>query len=89
MSEGLPPSLPPEIRMGNDIARALHHLPDDEAATAIATHLTKFWEPRMRRALIERVRAGDPRVDPLLATATMTYLGDRVDHAEVAEPSGG
>ena len=81
--------LPAEIRMGNDIARALHHLPDDDAEVAVATHLTKFWEPRMRRALVERVRAGDPRVDPLLAQATERYLAGAVDRAEVAEPSGG
>ena len=81
--------LPSEIRMGNDIARALHHLPGDEAAEAVATHLTKFWEPRMRRALVDRVRAGDPRVDPLLAQAAERYLAGGVDRAEVAEPSGG
>lgn len=81
--------LPAEIRMGNDIARALHHLPEDEAKEAVATHLTKFWEPRMRRALVERVRAGDPRVDPLLAHAAERFLAGEVDRAEVAEPSGG
>lgn len=81
--------LPPVIRMGNDIARALHHLPDDEAAEAVATHLKKFWEPRMRRALVDLVRAGDPRVDALLAAATDRYLSGQVDRAEVAEPSGG
>ncbi len=81
--------LPPVIRMGNDIARALHHLPDDEAAEAVATHLKKFWEPRMRRALVDLVRAGDPRVDALLVAATDRYLSGQVDRAEVAEPSGG
>jgi formate dehydrogenase subunit delta len=81
--------LPSEIRMGNDIARALHHLPDDQAAEAVATHLTKFWEPRMRRALVDRVRARDPRVDPLLARAAERYRAGQVDRAEVAEPSGG
>lgn len=82
-------ALPPEIRMGNDIARAMRYLPPDDASTAVATHVKKFWEPRMRRALVERVREGDPRVDPLLAVATRTYLGGHVDRAEVAEPSGG
>jgi formate dehydrogenase subunit delta len=85
MTEGLPPV----IRMGNDIARALHHLPDDEAAEAVATHLKKFWEPRMRRALVALVREGDPRVDSVLAAATERYLSGQVDRAQVAEPSGG
>jgi formate dehydrogenase subunit delta len=82
-------TLPPEIRMGNDIARALRHLPDDEAAEAVATHLKKFWEPRMRRALVDRVLAGDPRVDSVLGAAAKRYLGGQVDRAELAEPSGG
>ncbi|MDV3223261.1 formate dehydrogenase subunit delta [Intrasporangium sp.] len=82
-------ALPPEIRMGNDIARAMRHLAPDEAATAVATHVKKFWDPRMRKALTERVREGDPRIDPLLAAATVSYLGGHVDRAEVAEPSGG
>ena len=81
--------MPAEIRMGNDIARAMHHLPSEEAATAVATHVKKFWDPRMRQALVERVHAGDSRLDPLLVTATMAYLGDHVDRAEVSEPSGG
>ncbi|HEX5968742.1 MAG TPA: formate dehydrogenase subunit delta [Intrasporangium sp.] len=81
--------LPPEIRLGNDICRAFRHLPPDAAAAAVATHLKKFWDPRMRRALVERVREGDPRIDPLLAAATASYLGGQVDRAEVAEPSGG
>jgi len=82
-------AIPSEIRMGNDIARAMHHLPAEEAARAVATHLKKFWDPRMRRALVERVRAGDPRIDPLLAAATKSFLGGQLDRAEAAEPSGG
>lgn len=81
--------LPAEIRLGNDICRAFCHLPQDAAAAAVATHLTKFWDPRMRRALVDRVQEGDPRIDPLLATATRSYLSGEVDRAEVAEPSGG
>jgi formate dehydrogenase subunit delta len=67
----------------------MHHLAAEEAATAVATHLKKFWDPRMRRALVERVREGDPRIDPLLATAARSYLGGHVDRAEMAKPSGG
>ena len=81
--------LPSEIRLGNDICRAFCHLPEDAAAAAVATHLKKFWDPRMRRALVERVREEDPRIDPLLASATRSYLGGQLDRAEVAEPSGG
>lgn len=80
---------PPEIRLGTDVARALRHLPADQASEQVATHLRKFWDPRMRRALVERVRAGDPRLDPLLVAAVHAYLAGDIDTAEVAEPSGG
>jgi len=82
-------SLPPEIRMGGDVSRALAHLPPDEASEQIATHLRKFWEPRMRQALVERVRLGDDRVDPLLASAVHDFLDGDIDREEVSEPSGG
>ncbi|MGB3830115.1 MAG: formate dehydrogenase subunit delta [Ornithinimicrobium sp.] len=81
--------VPAEIRLGHDIARHLEHLPPQEAAEQIATHLRKFWEPRMRAALIARVRDGDERVDPLLASAVRDFLAGDIDRAEVAEPSGG
>ena len=71
-------AIPSEIRMGNDICRAFGHLPDDAATAAVAGHLTRFWDPRMRRAITERVREGHPDVDPLLAKAVTTHLtGDR------------
>lgn len=84
-----PAGLPPEIRLGQDITRALAHLPTEDASEQIATHLRKFWDPRMRQALIQRVREDDPRVVPLLASAVHDYLDGDIDRAEVAKPSGG
>ena len=55
--------------MGNDIARQFAHLPDAEAAAAIARHIETFWDPRMRRALEALVAAGDDSLDPLLVDA--------------------
>jgi len=82
-------ALPPEIRMGDDVSRAMAHLPRDEASEQIATHLRKFWEPRMREAIIQRVREGDDRVNPLLTSAVHDYLDGDIDREEVSEPSGG
>jgi formate dehydrogenase subunit delta len=81
--------LPSEIRMGHDIARHLAHLEPDVASEQIATHLRKFWPPRMRKTLVERVREGDERLDPLLVSAVQHYIAGDIDRAEVAEPSGG
>ena len=85
MSDGLPPV----VRLGQDLVRNFESLPPEKAATEIATHIRKFWEPRMRRELVGLVREGDARVPPLLARATKDLVDGEIDRAEVTEPSGG
>ncbi|HLW72340.1 MAG TPA: formate dehydrogenase subunit delta [Candidatus Binataceae bacterium] len=42
------------IKMANEIGGFFAQMPDhDEAQTAIAGHLRNFWDPRMRRQLID------------------------------------
>jgi formate dehydrogenase subunit delta len=55
--------------MGNDIARQLAHLDQEEAVARIVAHLDRFWDPRMRRTLQALVAAGDDTLDPRLAAA--------------------
>ncbi len=43
--------------MAGQIAAFFHHLPEAEAAAAIAGHINQFWSPRMRRALLAEVEA--------------------------------
>lgn len=62
-------AVPPEARMGNDIARHFAHLPREEAVAAVAAHIQKFWEPRMRTRLRALVNNGDPGMDPLVVSA--------------------
>ncbi|WP_295960870.1 formate dehydrogenase subunit delta [Rhodoferax sp.] len=41
------------IRMANQIGEFFETMPErEEALDDIATHIRKFWEPRMRRALL-------------------------------------
>jgi len=48
------------IRMANQIGHFFVSMPDqDEALEGIAQHLKKFWDPRMRRALLARLDASD------------------------------
>jgi formate dehydrogenase subunit delta len=61
--------VPPEARMGNDIARQFTHLPAAEAAEAIAGHIERFWDPRMRRNLEALAAAHDDSLDPLVVDA--------------------
>lgn len=58
------------VRMANDIAEFFVAEPDHDAAVAgVQNHLLKFWEPRMRRKLIEHWRAGGTGLSPLAARA--------------------
>ncbi|HEX6150628.1 formate dehydrogenase subunit delta [Nocardioides sp.] len=75
-------SVPPEARLGNDIARQFAHLPDAEAAEAIARHIETFWDPRMRRALEALAAAHDDSLDPRLVDAA----GRLAAHASRSEP---
>lgn len=44
------------IRMANQIGTFFESMPDrQEALEGIATHLQKFWDPRMRQAFLARV----------------------------------
>jgi formate dehydrogenase subunit delta len=42
---------PPTVRLVNEIARQFQHQPPDAAARAVADHIERFWDPRMREEL--------------------------------------
>jgi formate dehydrogenase subunit delta len=46
------------IAMANDIAAFFETEDEATAAEGVRTHLVKFWEPRMRRQILEHARAG-------------------------------
>ena len=85
MSEGVAPV----VRLGQDLVRNFENLPPEKAAVELATHIKKFWEPRMRADLVDRVRRGEPTLPPLLVRAAEDLVDDDVDEAEVRQPSGG
>ena len=63
------------VEMVNDIANFFHSEPDHAAAVAgVAGHLRKFWEPRMRRALLAHMDThGDEGLTPFVAEAIATH----------------
>lgn len=47
------------VKMANDIGAFFRADPDrQEAARAVATHLKKFWDPRMRREIVAHQAKG-------------------------------
>lgn len=57
------------VHMANQIARFFVTQPGGKAAEAIANHLVKFWDPRMRDAIIAYAKSGGEGLDPPAAAA--------------------
>jgi formate dehydrogenase subunit delta len=50
--------------MANQIGRFFAHQGDDQAVAAINDHIRKFWDPRMRKQILDELDTAelDPRV---------------------------
>ncbi|MEQ1685073.1 MAG: formate dehydrogenase subunit delta [Burkholderiaceae bacterium] len=59
------------IRMANQIGTFFEAMPDRaEALEGVAMHIKRFWEPRMRRALLTHVdEAGTAELNVMVAEA--------------------
>ena len=68
------------VKMANDIGAYYETLPDrSEAISSVAAHLRNFWEPRMRREIIEYAKrdvghssAAQPQLKELVREAILT-----------------
>jgi formate dehydrogenase subunit delta len=58
------------VTMANDIGAFFGSDPDrTAAATNIAAHLKRFWDPRMRREIVAHYRAGGTGLEPIVRDA--------------------
>jgi len=58
------------VKMANEIGSFFVTANDeDTAAQLIADHLKRFWEPRMRRQIIEHLSRGGEGLAPAVARA--------------------
>ncbi|MET0208990.1 MAG: formate dehydrogenase subunit delta [Burkholderiaceae bacterium] len=62
------------VRMANRIGDFFEAMPDRaEALEGIATHLKKFWEPRMRRRFLALLDGGAEAMKPIVREAATTH----------------
>jgi len=52
-------------RMANQIARFFASRPEPEAVAGTEDHIRKFWDPRMRAALVAHLAAGGADLSPV------------------------
>ncbi len=55
--------------MANQIGKFFAHQKHDQAVAAIADHLEKFWDPRMRATILSQYDTVSDRLDPLVREA--------------------
>jgi formate dehydrogenase subunit delta len=60
---------PAEIRMINSIAAHFGYLRAEHAAAAVADHIKRFWDPRMKRRLLLLVASDTRDLDPVALSA--------------------
>jgi formate dehydrogenase subunit delta len=60
------------VKMANEIGGFFEQMPDrDDAINSIAAHLKNFWEPRMRRQIIDYVKNGDGDLKEIVRAAVL------------------
>ena len=62
--------------MANQIGRFFASQKPDLAVAAIEDHLLKFWDPRMRKAILAQLANGSDKLDPLVRQA-VERMGSR------------
>ena len=61
------------IYMANQIARNLAR--EHDPVAAVANHIARYWEPRMRHLIADHLAAGGAGLDPVAASAVQRLTG--------------
>ena len=57
------------IYMANQIGKFFQSQSHDKAVPGIAEHIKKFWDPRMRKAIVAHLDAGGAGLEPKVRAA--------------------
>ena len=72
------------VYMANQIGKFFASQGHDKAALGTAEHLTKFWDPRMRAAIIAYLDAGGVGLDPPVREAVDKLRATQLRKSETA-----
>lgn len=64
------------VYMANQIGKFFAHEGETQAVQSVATHLRKFWDPRMRRTIVAHYDAGGAGLDPVVRRAVGSLKED-------------
>ena len=75
------------VYMANQIGKFFASQGPDKAVAGIADHLTRFWDPRMRNAIIAHLDAGGVGLDPPVREAVDKLRATQNRTSEIAQQS--
>jgi len=64
------------VRMANQIGEFFGPMEEDAATRGVATHLKRFWTPKMIRELVEHSESGHNRLSSVTARAVMSLKNE-------------
>jgi formate dehydrogenase subunit delta len=71
-------SLDKLVYMANQIGKFFVSQGQEKAVSGTAEHIKKFWDPRMRAAIIAHLKAGGSGLDPVARLAIERLQGNEV-----------
>ena len=74
------------VYMANQIGKFFTSQGPDEAVAGTADHIKKFWDPRMRAAILRHLEAGGHGLDPVARGAVEALESDAPRSAARMEP---
>mgnify|MGYP001398537682 CR=1 FL=1 len=60
------------VYMANQIGKFFAHEGEELAAQSVATHLRRYWDPRMRTTILAHLDAGGAGLDPVVRRAVVS-----------------
>jgi formate dehydrogenase subunit delta len=70
------------IYMANQIGKFFAPQGHDKTVAGVANHLTRFWDPSMRKKIVHHLTEGGEGLDPLVREAVQTLGPKLSDEAE-------
>ncbi len=77
------------VYMVNQIGKFFQHRPEQRAIADTADHLKKFWDPRMRREIVNHLNEGGEDLDPIPRKAVEFIAADEMVHHHYPDPVEG
>jgi len=70
------------VYMANQIGKFFASQGQEQAVAGTADHIRKFWDPRMRAAILAHLKEGGAGLDPIVRTALEQLAGAKTEATE-------